>query len=96
MDASSFNAEEGIWNLVTRRSEQDNDEVLFQTKSIINAAGINSDLMQQSASSVVKDIIQPPSFEARPRRGQYIIYSAPQNEFPTLRPLDRHSDCGLM
>lgn len=86
MDTSSFNAKEGIWNLATRRSDQDDDEVTFKTKSIINAAGINSDLMQKSASSVVNDIIQPPSFEARPRRGQYIIYSAPQNEFPT-RPI---------
>lgn len=86
MDASSFNAEEGIWNLVTRSREQDNGEVTVKAKSIINAAGINSDLMQKSASSVVKDIIKPPTFAARPRRGQYIIYSAPLNEFPT-RPI---------
>ena len=86
MDASSFDAKEGIWNLVTRRCEQDNDEMAFQTKSIINAAGVNSDLMQKSASSVAKDIIQPPTFAARPRRGQYLVYSAPQNEFP-IRPI---------
>ena len=85
MDSSSFNTEEGIWNLVTRRCEKDSEDVVFQTKSIINSVGVNSDLMQKSASSVVRNI-NPPTFAARPRRGQYIVYSAPQNEFPT-RPI---------
>ncbi|KAL7497461.1 hypothetical protein ACHAWT_007432 [Skeletonema menzelii] len=86
MDASSFNAKEGIWNLVTQRCGKDNEEVVFKTKSIINAAGINSDLMQMSASSVASDI-NSPTFAARPRRGQYIVYSAPE-KFPTLtRPI---------
>lgn len=85
MDSSSFNTEEGIWNLVTRRCEKDSEDVFFQTKSIINAVGVNSDLMQKSASSVVRNI-NPPTFAARPRRGQYVVYSAPQNEFPT-RPI---------
>eukprot|EP00984_Skeletonema_dohrnii_P016611 scaffold7430_cov156-Skeletonema_dohrnii-CCMP3373.AAC.6 len=85
MDSSSFNTEEGIWNLVTRRCEKDSEDVVFQTKSIINAVGVDSDLMQTSASSVVRNI-NPPTFAARPRRGQYIVYSAPQNEFPT-RPI---------
>jgi len=85
MDSSSFNTEEGIWNLVTRRCEKDSEDVVFQTKSIINSVGVNSDLMQKSASSVVRNI-NPPTFAARPRRGQYVVYSAPQNEFPT-RPI---------
>ena len=86
MDSSSFDAKEGIWNLVTRQSGKDKEEVVFKAKSIINAAGINSDLMQKSASTVVRDI-NSPSFAVRPRRGQYIVYSAPP-ELPTLtRPI---------
>lgn len=70
MDASSFDAERGIWNLVTSRGDE------IKTKTIINATGVNSDLLQKSASSVVREI-KPPPFAARPRRGQYIVYSAP-------------------
>jgi glycerol-3-phosphate dehydrogenase len=70
MDASTFDAERGIWNLVTSQGDE------IKTKTIINAAGVNSDLLQKSASSVVREI-KPPPFAARPRRGQYIVYSAP-------------------
>ena len=47
--------------------------------------GVNTDLMQKSASSVVRDI-NPPTFAARPRRGQYIVYSAPLDDVRT-RPI---------
>jgi glycerol-3-phosphate dehydrogenase len=85
MDASSFNTEEGVWNLVTR-GEKDNEEVVFKTKTIINAVGVDTDLMQKSASSVVRDI-NPPTFAARPRRGQYIVYSAPLVDDVPTRPI---------
>lgn len=53
--------------------------------------GVNTDLMQKSASSVVRDI-NPPTFAARPRRCQYIIvYSAPLDDVRTrpIQPVPR-------
>ena len=85
MDASSFDAKEGMWTLVTRSGEKIDEEEVIKAKTIINACGVNTDLMQKSASSVASEI-KPPSFAARPRRGQYIVYAAPNGEFP-IRPI---------
>ena len=86
MGSSSYDAKKGLWSIVTRgtASDEENDTVLITTRSVVNAAGIDSDLVQWSASSVggefdhVNCALPPPNFEARPRRGQYIVYSAPK------------------
>ena len=95
MELSSFDKKRGIWNIVTRRSaSSDTDEdttITIQARCIINAAGIDSDLVQLSASaasengngSSSKQILPQPKFEARPRRGQYAIFAAPVDETST-------------
>ena len=87
MELSSFDEQNGVWTLVARVTSDGNVEdehIVVTARSIINAAGIDSDIMQHQASNVIgkldnKNIdLKPPNFEARPRRGQYLIYSAPK------------------
>ena len=93
MDSSTFDKEKGLWNLATRRTTYDNNSsankegvedgtITITSRCVINAAGIDSDMVQTSASSACGDIgaLPPPTFEARPRRGQYIILAAPKEE----------------
>jgi len=89
MESSHFDEGEGVWHVVTRRTNgndgDENDTVTIKAKCIINVAGIHSDLVQQSASSASSSTLAnnkcklpPPTFEARPRRGQYVIFAAPK------------------
>jgi hypothetical protein len=59
----------------------EDDTVTINARSVIYAAGIDSDRVQSLSSSVVnvnkESILSPPDFEARLRRGQHIVYSAP-------------------
>ena len=88
MELSSFDKERGIWNIVTRRTvgdRNDDSTMIIQARCIINAAGIDSDLIQSSAASAssngdsyeCKQLLPQPRFETRPRRGQYAIFAAP-------------------
>eukprot|EP00804_Cyclotella_cryptica_P002179 CCRYP_006575-RA/>CCRYP_006575-RA protein AED:0.40 eAED:0.40 QI:0/-1/0/1/-1/1/1/0/434 len=87
MDLSSFDAKTGQWKIVTRSTSKNvnaNDHtVTINARSVINAAGIDSDRVQSLTSAVVNDnkevTLPPPDFEARPRRGQYIVYAAPMD-----------------
>ncbi|KAL9180885.1 hypothetical protein ACHAXT_009690 [Thalassiosira profunda] len=87
MERSSFDRERGVWNVVTRATNPgvngDGDETTTITaRCVINAAGIHSDLVQMSAASSVSGngcTLPPPTFEARPRRGQYRIFAAPND-----------------
>ena len=86
MDSSNFDARKGVWNIVTRGTTNNNvdedDTITITARCVINAAGIDSDLVQLSASSASGNIckLPPPTFEARPRRGQYTIYAAPKGD----------------
>ncbi|EED94040.1 predicted protein [Thalassiosira pseudonana CCMP1335] len=88
LSQSSFDRMTGLWSIVTRQSDCNDgkDTVVITARSVINAAGIDSDIVQLSASSVNTEtrqsecIVPPPDFEARPRRGQYIVYSAPSDD----------------
>ena len=95
MEESTFDEENGLWTIVTRRAStssgdvEEDTRVTFTARCVINAAGIDSDLVQSQASA--KDdnsnlLLPPPTFEARPRRGQYAIFAAPPDDTPT-RPI---------
>ncbi|KAL7483549.1 hypothetical protein ACHAW6_009188 [Cyclotella cf. meneghiniana] len=102
MDLSSFDSKTGHWKIVTRdtcqNTQVEDGTVTIHARSVINAAGIDLDSVQSLASSVVnrnhENILPPPDFEARPRRGQYMVYSAPadgntveKNEYMPMRPI---------
>jgi len=91
MEESTFDEESGLWTIVTRRTSVDDDEdttVTYTARCVINAAGIDSDLVQSqaSASSGSNSLLPRSTFEARPRRGQYAIFAAPPDDIPT-RPI---------
>jgi len=97
MEESTFDEESGLWTIVTRKatsSEEDEKDttVTFTARCVINAAGIDSDLVQSQASSAGSSeddntsLLPRPTFEARPRRGQYAIFAAPPDDIPT-RPI---------
>ncbi|KAL7533939.1 hypothetical protein ACHAXR_005538 [Thalassiosira sp. AJA248-18] len=77
MELSSFDKDSGVWNVVTRGKP---DNITINARCVINAAGIDSDLVQLGASSGRGDVctLPAPNFEARPRRGQYLIFTAPK------------------
>ena len=99
MEESTFDERSGLWTIVTRRastsSDEDEDEkdtkVTFTARCVINAAGIDSDLVQSQASASSSGdansnslLLPRPTFEARPRRGQYAIFAAsPDDIIPT-------------
>lgn len=95
MDQSVFDAETGLWNIATRSTSDKMEEIMtIKTRSVINAAGINCDKVQALAAAACDNKpVPPPDFEARPRRGQYIVYSAPwcetsePNDFIPTRPI---------
>lgn len=91
MGSSSFDEGTGLWSIATRktpalaaiegggkseRESDDSDARTIRARCVINASGINSDLVQSSAASSC-DGVPPPAYEARPRRGQYAVFSAP-------------------
>ena len=80
-DASSF--EDGIWNVVQKQQRKSADTSIsseppktLRTKAIVNAAGIWSDIVQQKGLQLQDCEKQ---WIAKPRRGQYRIYSSPKN-----------------
>ena len=90
MEESTFDEENGLWFIVTRIATSSSEEgekdttLTFTARCVINAAGIDSDLVQSQASSASRSgddssnsSIPRPTFEARPRRGQYAIFAAP-------------------
>jgi len=97
MEESTFDKESGLWTIVTRRTTANIDEdgdtrVTYTARCVINAAGIDSDLVQSQASAdrsgddTSNSLLPRPTFEARPRRGQYAIFAAPPDDIPT-RPI---------
>mmetsp|Transcript_9021 Transcript_9021/g.20358 ORF Transcript_9021/g.20358 Transcript_9021/m.20358 type:complete len:491 (+) Transcript_9021:103-1575(+) len=86
MDSSNFDTERRVWNIVTSGTTTDNnadkedDTVTITARCVINAAGIDSDLVQLRASFMGGNscTLPPPTFKARPRRGQYAIFAAPK------------------
>jgi glycerol-3-phosphate dehydrogenase len=78
----SFHSETKVWTLV-RHNEQNiektngtdsNTPSILKSRAVINATGINSDLFQLQMEDA-----PTPSWEARPRRGQYQVFSSPNN-----------------
>ncbi|KAL7464577.1 hypothetical protein ACHAXS_004915 [Conticribra weissflogii] len=85
MEKSGFDKNSGLWAVATRSTGGDeNNLTVISSKSVINAAGIDSDAMQLKATSALRatdgcsSLLPSPTFEAQPRRGQYIVYSAPK------------------
>lgn len=71
-EASSF--QDGIWNVAEKpRDGSSSEPEKLRTKAIANAAGLWSDLVQQ------KGLDGSSHWNAKPRRGQYRIYSSPRN-----------------
>ena len=70
-EASSF--EDGIWNVIQKPKNGSSEPHKLRSKAIVNAAGLWSDLVQQ------KGLNGSSQWNAKPRRGQYRIYSSPQN-----------------
>lgn len=80
MNLSSFDLETGLRKIATKvtTDETNVDDIIpINTRSVINAARINCDTVQSSASSVANDNVPPPDFDARPRRGQYMCTLLP-------------------
>jgi len=89
IESSSFDANKGVWNIAIRgtpstptnnNADGVDGTATISARCVINAAGIDSDIVQSSASSASRNTIcklPPPTFEARPRRGQYKIFAAP-------------------
>jgi len=87
MEESTFDEDSGLWTVVTRRAASCGDEdedmtITFTARCVMNAAGIDSDLVQSQASTSsggdnTSLLLPRPRFEARPRRGQYAIFAAP-------------------
>jgi len=85
MEKSEFDKNSGLWSVATRSTCGDeNDSTVISSKSVINAAGIDADVMQLKAILALRgtgggsSVLPSPTFEARPRRGQYIVYSTPK------------------
>lgn len=74
MDQAHFDSKSGLWTIMTTKS--DDEDVTIRTRSVINAAGISCENVQAEAAEMG---VPMPDFEARPRRGQYIVYSTPAN-----------------
>ena len=99
MEESTFDKESGLWTIVTRRATSNGDVVedttiTFTARCVINAAGIDSDLVQSQAASAgssqddsSNSLLPRPTFEARPRRGQYAIFAAPPDDITPTRPI---------
>eukprot|EP00956_Cyclotella_meneghiniana_P023777 scaffold46878_cov72-Cyclotella_meneghiniana.AAC.8 len=86
MDQAHFDSKSGLWTIMTRCTKSDDKTVTIRTRSVINAAGISCESVQTAA---VEMGVPMPDFEARPRRGQYIVYSSPGNTRDTVptRPI---------
>lgn len=63
--------EHGLWKLETVGSDEN---FYFEASCLINAAGIDSDLLQSIGSSHI-GTLPSPKFSALPRRGQYAVFS---------------------
>ena len=99
MDQSSFDTETNLWTVVTKGTNNEKDDVVvIKARSVINAAGISCENVQTAATTATcheeKLTLPVPDFEARPRRGQYIVYSAPKdttnaekNKYLPIRPI---------
>jgi glycerol-3-phosphate dehydrogenase len=64
--------EHGLWKLETIADGDEN--YYFEASCLINAAGIDSDLLQSIGSSHI-DTLPSPKFSALPRRGQYAVFA---------------------
>ena len=82
MDQSSFDTKTNLWTVVTKGTTEKDDVVIIKARSVINAAGISCENVQTAATTArcrqEKLDLPMPDFEARPRRGQYIVYSVPK------------------
>ncbi|EJK64745.1 hypothetical protein THAOC_14489, partial [Thalassiosira oceanica] len=83
MERSTFDPEEGIWTIETKPTEGgDGRGSTIRARCVVNAAGIDADLVQSGASSGGGGGLPGPSFEARPRRGQYAVFAASPDDSP--------------
>ena len=75
-------------------SDEEDDTITITARCVINAAGIDCDVVQSSAAKSGESnssILPQPTFEARPRRGQYAIFAAP-NEGDDNNAIDNVDD----
>ncbi len=72
-DTSSFDDSHGLWHIIQKPKDASSPPKQLRAKAIVNAAGLWSDLVQQ------KGLNASSQWNAKPRRGQYRIYSSPQN-----------------
>ena len=76
--ASSWNSETETWTAVRSAISNESMESIvpqsLQAKAIVNATGIQADLVQAETPNVT-----PPRWTARPRRGQYRIFFSNEN-----------------
>ena len=83
-----FNPTTGIWNIVSESNQE------FQSKMVINAAGIMADLVQNQAHG---DKHGEKSWTGKPRRGQYRIYSTNNSTMIThpIQPIPSQRTKGI-
>jgi hypothetical protein len=98
MDKSSLDSETGLWSIAIQNgSTKASDITTIKARFVINAAGIDCDKVQSLAASVGsrgESTVPAPDFEARPGRGQNIIYSVSEdatnsemNAYTPTRPI---------
>ncbi len=70
-DASYLDKKNNIWSVIEKCSNDKSPKIL-KAKTIVNATGIFSDLVQKKSIGSISE----KSWTAKPRRGQYRIYSS--------------------
>ena len=72
-----------------RRESEGDETITIAARCVVNAAGIDSDLVQSRASFAIRRgsvAFLPPNSKARPRRGQYVVFAMPEEGVP-MRPI---------
>ena len=95
MGRSSFDPEGGVWTIETRPAGGGGAGGTVRARCVVNAAGINADLVQSEASPGDGGRLPGPTFAARPRRGQYAVFAASPEDERRGRPGNpQNSDAG--
>jgi glycerol-3-phosphate dehydrogenase len=81
-EKSNWDSNAQTWTISSKsKSSESNNHVpkVLKANIVINAAGINADLVQWKVSNNNDSCLDPPHWNAQPRRGQYRIFSSTEH-----------------